>query len=76
MQSKINSTINPQKVKVKNKLVASKKKETNVTIAISNFLATISIKTNSKKGFVEHLGSSRMTFCSAVAAAISRIIGK
>ena len=46
MQFKINSTINSQKGKLKDRLVASERKEIkkNVAIAFSNFLATTQIK--------------------------------
>ena len=49
MQSKINSTINQQKGRVKIRLVASKRNETNVTIVISNSLATALIKQTPKR---------------------------
>ena len=56
MQPKIYSTINPQKGKVKIRLVASERKETNATIAISNFSATVPIKPIPKRAPLNVLG--------------------
>ena len=56
MQSKISSTINPRKEKVKIRLVASARSERIATIAISNFSATAPIKPIPKRVSLNILG--------------------
>ena len=56
VQSKVNSTINPQEGKVKIRLVASVRSKTNAIITISNFSVTASIRPIPKRALFNLLG--------------------